>query len=165
MKFIGLLSDTHSYYHPKLEIFFKDVDEIWHAGDIGDEQTFEQLKKFKPTRAVYGNIDGSALRQQLKANELFFCEDVKVMITHIGGYPSHYQTGIKKMLIDEKINLFVCGHSHILKVMHDKQLNVLHMNPGAAGIQGFHQFITLIRFKINGKNIEDLEIFEATRKL
>ena len=164
MKFIGLLSDTHSYYHPKIENFFKDVDEIWHAGDIGNSETLDRLRKFKPVRAVSGNIDGSDLRLDIKKTEIFFCEDVKVMITHIGGYPGRYQSGIKKILEEEHVKLFISGHSHILKVMNDKALNLLHMNPGSAGLQGIHQRITMIRFRINGNRIEDLEVFDAPRK-
>lgn len=163
VKYIGLLSDTHSYYHPKLESFFKDVDEIWHAGDIGDSEILDQLIKFKPTRAVWGNIDGTEIRARLVQNEVFFCENVKVFMTHIGGYPGRYHSGIKKKLQQEKVQLFICGHSHILKVMNDKALNLLHMNPGAAGVQGIHQRITLLRFKIEGSRIEDLEVFDAPR--
>jgi len=164
VKNIGQLSDTHSHYHPRIEEFFKDVDEVWHAGDIGNTEILERLLKFKTVRAVYGNIDGIELRAQLKQTEIFFCEDVKVMITHIGGYPGRYHSGIKKILKDEQIQLFISGHSHILKVMNDKDLNLLHMNPGAAGIQGIHQRITMLRFKIDGKKIEDLEVFDAPRK-
>lgn len=163
VKKIGLLSDTHSYYHPKLENFFKDVDEIWHAGDIGDSNVLERLTQFKPTKAVFGNIDSKELRFILKETEIFFCEDVKVMITHIGGYPGRYHSGIKKILQKENIKLFISGHSHILKVMNDQSLNLLHMNPGAAGIQGMHQRITMLRFKINKDRIEDLEVFDAAR--
>lgn len=163
MKYIGLLSDTHSFYHPKVEHFFKDVDEIWHAGDIGNTAIFDRLKQFKTTRAVFGNIDGTDLRSNLKETEIFFCEDVKVLMTHIGGYPGKYQFGIKKLLQAENIKLFISGHSHILKVMNDQELKLLHMNPGAAGMQGIHQRITMLRFKINGKNIEDLEVFDAPR--
>ncbi len=163
MKYIGLLSDTHSYYHPKIEHFFKDVDEIWHAGDIGNISVIDRLKQFKTTKAVFGNIDGTDLRSNLKETEIFFCEDVKVLMTHIGGYPGRYHSGIKKILQTENIQLFISGHSHILKVMNDQTLNLLHMNPGSAGIQGIHQRITMLRFKINGKNIEDLEVFDAPR--
>ena len=165
MKNIGLLSDTHSHYHPKLESFFKDVDEIWHVGDIGNPEILERLSQFKPIRAVFGNIDGIDLRSKLQETEIFFCEDVKVMITHIGGYPGRYHSGIKKILRKEKIQLFISGHSHILKVMNDETLNLLHMNPGAAGIQGIHQRITMLRFKIKGTRIEDLEVFDAPRKI
>lgn len=164
MKKIGLLSDTHSYYHPKLEYFFKDVDEIWHAGDIGDPNVLERLTQFKPTKAVFGNIDSKDLRFFLKETEIFYCEDVKVMITHIGGYPGRYHSGIKKILQKENIKLFISGHSHILKVMNDQSLNLLHMNPGAAGIQGMHQRITMLRFKIDKDRIEDLEVFDTARK-
>lgn len=163
MKYIGLLSDTHSYYHPKIELFFKDVDEIWHAGDIGDVTILDGLNQFKTTRAVFGNIDGIELRSKLNETEIFSCEDVKVLMTHIGGYPHRYHSGIKKVLQAEEIQLFISGHSHILKVINDTSLKLLHMNPGAAGIQGIHQRITMLRFKINGKNIEDLEVFDAPR--
>jgi hypothetical protein len=163
VKSIGLLSDTHSYYHPKLESFFKDVDEIWHAGDIGDQEVLDQLIKFKPTKAVFGNIDGIEMRSKLKETEVFYCEDVKVFMTHIGGFPGRYHSGIKKKLKKEEIQLFISGHSHILKVMNDESLNLLYMNPGAAGIQGIHQRITLLRFKIDGSRIEDLEVFDAPR--
>lgn len=165
MKFIGLLSDTHSYYHPKLESFFKDVDEIWHVGDIGDPEIYNRLSQFKPVRAVFGNIDGTEMRSELKETEVFFCEDVKIFMTHIGGYPGRYHSGIKKKLQKEKAQLFISGHSHILKVMNDKSLTLLHMNPGAAGIQGMHQRITFLRFKIEGDRIEDLEVFDAPRKI
>lgn len=165
LKFIGLLSDTHSYYHPKLESFFKDVDEIWHVGDIGDPEIHKRLSQFKSTKAVFGNIDNLDLRSKLKETEIFFCEDVKVFMTHIGGYPGRYHSGIKKKLQKENIQLFISGHSHILKVMNDKTLNLLHMNPGSAGLQGFHQRITFLRFKINGDRIEDLEVFDAPKKI
>jgi len=163
VKFIGLLSDTHSYYHPKIESFFKDVDEIWHAGDIGDNEIIQRLRNFKNTRAVYGNIDGQELRYELKETELFKCENINVLMTHIGGYPGNYRVGVKKQLVDENIQLFISGHSHILKVMPDKKLDLLHINPGASGTQGFHHRITMVRFKINGNNIEDLEVFDAPR--
>lgn len=165
MKFIGLLSDTHSYYHPKLENFFTDVDEIWHVGDFGDPEIFTRLSQFKPLRAVFGNIDGIEMRSKLKETEIFFCEDVKIMMTHIGGYPGRYHSGIKKRLQKEEPQLFISGHSHILKVMNDESLNLLHMNPGSAGIQGMHNRITLLRFKIDGNRIEDLEVFDAPKRL
>ncbi|RLD37973.1 MAG: YfcE family phosphodiesterase [Bacteroidetes bacterium] len=165
MKFIGLLSDTHSYYHPKIESFFKDVDEIWHVGDIGDPEIYTRLSQFKPIRAVYGNIDGIEIRSKLKEIEIFYCENIKIFMTHIGGYPGRYQAGIKKKLQEEQVQLFISGHSHILKVMNDKSLNLLHMNPGAAGMQGIHKRITFLRFKIEGDRIEDLEVFDAPRKL
>lgn len=164
MKSIGLISDTHSFYHPKLEAFFKDVDEIWHAGDFGDIEILNRLITFKPLRAVWGNIDGNELKAATSKIEIFYCEKVKVLMTHIGGYPGRYQAGIKKLLKEENIHLFISGHSHILKVMPDKGLNLLHMNPGAAGIQGFHQRITMLRFKIDGEKIEDLEVFDAPRQ-
>ncbi|PLX05545.1 MAG: YfcE family phosphodiesterase, partial [Marinilabiliales bacterium] len=129
---IGLLSDTHSYLHPKIFSFFKDCDEIWHAGDIGNIETADQLKSFKPLRAVYGNIDGGHLRL-LPETEIFFCEDVKVMMTHIGGYPGRYAKGISQKIKEENPKLFISGHSHILKIINDYRYNLLHINPGAAG--------------------------------
>ncbi|MBN2237173.1 MAG: metallophosphoesterase family protein [Bacteroidales bacterium] len=163
MKTIGLLSDTHGYIHPKMIDFFQDVDEIWHAGDLGSIDVYQKLSQFKPTIAVYGNIDGVELREKLKETEIFTCEKVKVVMTHIGGYPKRYHSGIKKLLQKEKPQLFISGHSHILKVMNDEVLHLLHMNPGAAGIQGFHQRITMLRFKISEDIVRDLEVFDAPR--
>ncbi len=163
MRKIGLISDTHGFLHPKLFEFLKDVDEIWHAGDIGDLSTLDKLSNFKPLKAVYGNIDNYSLRNECKEFLLFNCEDVKVFITHIGGYPKRYAPGIKKLLMNHKPKLFISGHSHILKVMNDKDLNLLHMNPGAAGKSGLHQQITMLRFTIDKKEIKDLEILEIKR--
>lgn len=162
MRRIGLLSDTHGFLHPKLFSFFSDCHEIWHAGDIGNIETADKLSAFKPLRAVFGNIDGGALRH-LKENEIFYCEDVKVFMTHIGGYPGRYARGISQIIRQEKPKLFISGHSHILKVINDTRNNLLHINPGAAGNSGFHQKITLIRFIIENDRIRDLEIFETDR--
>ena len=163
MKRIGLLSDTHGYLHPKLFSFFSDCDEIWHAGDIGNIETADKLAAFKPLRAVYGNIDGGALRQTYNEKEFFLCEDVKVFMTHIGGYPGRYAKGISQEIKKDKPKLFISGHSHILKVINDPKNNLLHINPGAAGKSGFHKKITLVRFIIENDRIRDLEVFEVDR--
>jgi hypothetical protein len=161
---IGLLSDTHGFLHPKVFSFFSECDEIWHAGDIGNIETADQLASFKPFRAVYGNIDGGALRLSYKEVEIFNCENVKVFMTHIGGYPGRYAKGISKRLKEEKPKIFISGHSHILKVVNDSQKKILHINPGSAGKSGFHQKITLVRFSIDHNRIYDLEVFEADRQ-
>jgi putative phosphoesterase len=160
---IGLLSDTHGFLHPKIFSFFKDCDEIWHAGDIGNIETYDKLKAFKPIKAVYGNIDGGHLRL-LAETEIFMCENLKVMITHIGGYPGRYAKGISPKIKVIKPKLFISGHSHILKIINDPRNNLLHINPGAAGISGFHNKITLVKFIINKDMISDLSIFETDRK-
>lgn len=162
MKRIGLLSDTHGFLHPKLFSFFSECDEIWHAGDIGNIETADKLAAFKPLRAVYGNIDGGVLRH-FKENEIFYCEDVKVLMTHIGGYPGRYAKGIGQLIREEKPKLFISGHSHILKVINDKRNNLLHINPGAAGKSGMHIKITFVRFTIEKDRILDLEVFESNR--
>lgn len=163
MRKIGLLSDTHGYVHPKVSDFFKDCSEIWHAGDIGNQETADLLAKMKPFRAVYGNIDGGTLRQVFKEVEIFHCENVKVLLTHIGGYPGRYDPKARQLIEEHKPNLFIDGHSHILKIIFDKKHNLLHINPGSAGKYGIHQLITMVRFVIDGKNIRDLEIFETKR--
>ena len=163
MKRIGLLSDTHGTIIPQVFDFFKDVDEIWHAGDIGNIETAEQLEAFKPLRAVHGNIDDHIVRMQYPEDQHFQVEDVHVFMTHIGGYPGHYNTEVKYIINDRKPELFVCGHSHILKIIYDDKFNLLHINPGAAGQMGFHKKITMVRFTIDGKEIKDMEIFEKDR--
>lgn len=157
---VGLLSDTHGYWDDKYAEYFKDCDEIWHAGDIGSDTLATQLATLKPLRAVFGNIDGQGLRIQYPKVAHFQVEDVHVMMTHIGGYPGRYNSEIRKELYDTRPDLFIAGHSHILKVVFDKNLNCLHMNPGAAGKSGFHQVRTLLRFVIDGKTIKDLEVIE-----
>lgn len=164
MKRIGLLSDTHGFIHPKLFSFFSDCNEIWHAGDIGDIETADKIAHFKPLRAVFGNIDGGLTRQSFKETEVFYCEEVKVMMTHIGGYPGRYEKGIRESIKAIKPKIFISGHSHILKVVNDAKNNLLHINPGAAGKSGFHKKITFIRFVIDGDRIQDLEVFEADRQ-
>lgn len=160
---IGLLSDTHDYLHPKIFSFFKDVDEIWHAGDIGGLDTLEKLEKFKPLKAVYGNIDGHEIRNICPEHLNFVCEKINVLMIHIGGYPGRYEKGIPQMIRDKTPGLFISGHSHILKVINDKENNLLHVNPGAAGKYGLHHVITFIRFKVSEKRIYDMEIMEISR--
>jgi len=157
---IGLLSDTHGWWDDKYVEYFSECDEIWHAGDIGSEELASNLASIKPLRAVYGNIDGHSIRQQYSKVAHFKVEDVNVMMTHIGGYPGRYDPSIRAELYDTKPQIFVAGHSHILKVMYDKNLNCLHINPGAAGISGFHLVRTLIRFSIDKADIKDLEVVE-----
>lgn len=157
---IGLLSDTHAYWDEKYAEYFKNCDEIWHAGDIGSESLVAKLALLKPLRAVYGNIDGQPLRLQYPKTAHFTVEEIRVMMTHIGGYPGRYNPEIRQELYDTRPNLFIAGHSHILKVAFDKHLNCLYINPGAAGKSGFHQVRTLVRFAIEGKNIKDLEVIE-----
>ncbi|MBN1821325.1 MAG: metallophosphoesterase family protein [Prolixibacteraceae bacterium] len=164
MKRIGLLSDTHAYLNPKLFSFFEKVDEIWHAGDFGNIETADKLASFKPIKGVYGNIDGQDIRAVYPMHNRFLCEETDVWITHIGGYPGRYERYVKPDIFTNPPNLFISGHSHILKVIFDKKLNFLHMNPGAAGINGFHKVCTALRFKIDGKDIRDLEIWEYPRK-
>jgi len=164
MKRIGLLSDTHSYLDPAIFKHFKECDEIWHAGDIGEIKVLDELNKFKPTRAVYGNIDAAIIRKECPLHQRFMCEGVDVWITHIGGYPKRYSPPIKEAIKKNPPKLFISGHSHILKVMYDKELSLLHMNPGAAGKYGFHQVKTLLRFTIDGKDIKDLEVIELGKR-
>lgn len=161
---IGLISDTHNFIDPKVYKYFAECDEIWHAGDIGTAKVTDELAKLKPLKAVYGNIDGQDVRIQFPKVLRFFCEGVDVCITHIGGYPGRYSPQIREYLYKNPPKLFICGHSHILKVMYDKKLELLHMNPGAAGNSGFHKVKTLLRFTIDGKDIKDLEIIELGPK-
>ncbi len=163
MPIIGLLSDTHGYLHPKITEFFGNCDEIWHAGDIGNFDLARKLAEFKPMRAVYGNIDGTDVRLSYPRVQLFSSDEVKVLMTHIGGYPGRYEQDVRQLIDKEHPGLFISGHSHILKVIYDQKNQLLHINPGAAGNSGMHQAITFVRFVIEGKNIRDLEIFEAER--
>ncbi|MCX7548282.1 metallophosphoesterase family protein [Xanthomarina sp. F1114] len=160
MKKILLLSDTHSYIDDAILNHVKQADEVWHAGDIGDLNVTNQIKKLKPLKAVFGNIDGHEARAEFPENNRFICENVDVWITHIGGYPNRYDLRIREDLKKNPPDLFICGHSHILKVMPDKKLNLLHMNPGAVGKYGFHKVRTMLRFIIDGSNIRDLEVIE-----
>jgi len=161
---IGLISDTHSFLDSAVLKYFKKCNEIWHAGDIGNESVLDQLKAIKLTRAVYGNIDSQILRKECPLHLRFKCEDVDVWITHIGGYPNRYSPFIQKEIETNPPQLFICGHSHILKVLYDKNLSLLHMNPGAAGNKGFHNVRTLLRFTIDGKEIKDLEVIELGKR-
>lgn len=160
---ILLLSDTHSYIGEDIIKYVKQVDEVWHAGDIGDLSVTDTIKSLKPLKAVYGNIDNSEARVEFPLNNRFYCEEVDVWITHIGGYPNRYNINIRSEIQSNPPDLFICGHSHILKVMPDKKLNLLHMNPGAIGKHGFHKARTMLRFEIHGKEIKNLEVIEYKR--
>lgn len=160
MALIGLLSDTHGYFDPKLTGFFKDCIEIWHAGDIGNLQTAVEISDFKPLRAVYGNIDGTDIRSKYPEDQRFEFEGTKIWIRHIGGYPGHYPSGLKNQLKIFSPDIYITGHSHICKVMRDKELGLLHINPGAAGKTGFHPIRTAVRFRIESGRIYDLEVIE-----
>lgn len=160
MKKIGLLSDTHGYWDDRYRDYFSDCDEIWHAGDIGSPELAARFENWKPFRAVYGNIDGQPLRSVYPKTARFQVEDVPVLMTHIGGYPGRYEPEIREELQAFRPRLFISGHSHILKVMFDKKLDCLHINPGAAGKYGFHKVRTLVRFAIDGSAVKDLEVIE-----
>jgi len=160
MKKIGLLSDTHSFLDEAVFKHFDACDEIWHAGDFGNIQLADQLAAFKPLRGVYGNIDGKDVRAVYPLENRFMCEGVDVLMVHIGGYPQRYQPAVKKIMLTNPPKLFISGHSHILKVMFDKQFSCLHLNPGAAGKQGWHKVRTLLRFEINEELIQNMELIE-----
>ena len=164
MKKILLLSDTHSYIDNDILKYAKQADEVWHAGDIGNLTVTDTLQKLKPLRAVYGNIDNDEARREFPLHNRFTCEGVDVWITHIGGYPGKYSPAIREEIKRNPPKLFISGHSHILKVMNDKTLGLLHMNPGAAGKQGFHKKRTMLRFKIDAGEIKDLEVIELKGK-
>ena len=174
---IGLLSDTHGLLDARVKEHFASCDEIWHAGDIGSAEVLRQLREFRPTRAVFGNMDGGEVRYSLNEFYHFRVEEVNVLMTHIGGYPGHYnpwllpmfrksaeaKAGTGQNVLRDSIDLFVCGHSHILKVQYDKQFGFLTMNPEAAGREGWQKVQTLLRFVIDGKEIRDLEVIELNR--
>lgn len=160
MKKIGLISDTHSFLDDAVFKHFDSCDEIWHAGDFGNIGLADQLAAFKPLKGVYGNIDGKDVRIVYQEHLRFKCEEVDVWMTHIGGYPGKYSPQVRAEIYTHPPDLFICGHSHILKVMHDKRLNCLHMNPGAAGKQGWHKVRTLLRFDVFEKKITNLELIE-----
>jgi putative phosphoesterase len=157
---VGLLSDTHGFLDDAIYKYFKDCDEIWHAGDVGTIEVFDELSKFKPTRAVYGNIDGNIIRSAMPEHLYFTVEGVKVFITHIGGYPGRYNQAVKSFLQANPTQLFICGHSHILKVIYDQKFKLLHLNPGAAGKHGWHKVRTLLKFTISDKKIANLVVIE-----
>lgn len=161
---IGLISDTHNYLDEAVFKHFESCDEIWHAGDFGTAAIAEQLRAFKPLRGVFGNIDGYDIRSIYPEKLVWNCEDVKVYMTHIGGHPAKYAPGIKQELIKNNAKLFISGHSHILKIIYDDKINCLHMNPGAAGNQGWHKMRTIVRFAIDGSNIKDCEVIELGRR-
>lgn len=160
MKRIGLLSDTHAHIHREIPRIFESCDEIWHAGDFGSIEAVQELQAIKPLRGVHGNIDDMEVRRIFPEFLRFRCEEVDVLITHIGGYPGRYDPKVLHILKIDPPRLFISGHSHILKVMHDDRFNLLHINPGAAGRQGLHKTITMVRFVIDKSNIKDLEVVE-----
>ncbi len=160
MKRIGLLSDTHAFWDERYLKYFNDCDEIWHAGDIGSMDIVERLQAFRPLRAVYGNIDGQDIRRMFPETVRFTIEGADVIMKHIGGYPGRYDPSIREALFVRPPQLFVCGHSHILKVKYDKTLRMLHINPGAAGRYGFHKVRTLVRFNIDAGTFGNLEVIE-----
>jgi len=164
MKRIGLISDTHGFLDEAVFKHFEACDEIWHAGDFGNIDLANKLAAFKPLKGVYGNIDGQDIRTVYPEKLRWTCENVPVFMTHIGGYPPKYNPAVKKELTDNPPKLFICGHSHILKVMFDEKLQCLHMNPGAAGLQGWHKVRTIIRFVVDGNNMKDCEVIELGKR-
>ncbi|MBO0329170.1 MULTISPECIES: metallophosphoesterase family protein [Flavobacteriaceae] len=161
---ILLLSDTHGHMDKTILKYAAQADEIWHAGDIGSLSVTDQLEAIKPVRGVHGNIDDHVIQKEFPENNRFMCEGVDVWITHIGGYPNRYNIRVRDEIRNNPPKLFICGHSHILKVMHDKKLGLLHMNPGACGKHGFHQMRTMLRFVIDGEKITDLEVIELGKR-
>lgn len=162
---VGLLSDTHSYLDPKVFDYFKECDEIWHGGDIGDAAVINDLEKFKPVRAVFGNIDDKEMQARFPEDLWFTCEGLTIWMTHIGGAPPNYNPRIKKILKDRLPDIFICGHSHILRIKKDpKYKNMLYLNPGAAGNHGFHHIKTLVRFEVIGKEIKNMEVIELGKR-
>jgi len=165
MKRIGLISDTHGYLDEQVFRHFEQCDEIWHAGDFGNIELANQLAVRKPLRGVYGNIDDNDVRSVYPENLFFQCEEVKVFITHIGGYPPSYNSRVRQLITEYKPQLFISGHSHILKIMYDEKLQCLHMNAGAAGNQGWHKVRTIITFVIDGKNMKDCNVIELGSRI
>lgn len=163
MKRIGLLSDTHAFWDEKYQEYFAECDEIWHAGDIGSVEVADRLAAFRPLRAVVGNCDGGDLRLMFPQKLRWTCEGADVLMTHIGGYPGRYDWSIRNQLFARPPKLFISGHSHILKVQYDQQLGLLHINPGAAGLQGWHQVRTLVRFTVDNGGFHDLDVVEIGR--
>lgn len=161
---ILLLSDTHGHMDETILKYAAQADEVWHAGDIGSLGVTDTLKTVKPVRGVHGNIDDHVIQMEFPENNRFMCEDVDVWITHIGGYPNRYDVRVREEIRRNPPKLFICGHSHILKVMYDKKLGLLHMNPGSCGKHGFHQVRTMLRFVIHGDKITDLEIIELGKR-
>ncbi len=162
---IGLISDTHSYLDPKVFEYFKDCDEVWHAGDVGEFSVLERLEEFKPTLCVYGNIDDAKLRSATKENLFFEREGVHIFMTHIGGKPPTYNPRVRPLIESEKPNVFVCGHSHILRVISDpKRPGLIYLNPGAAGKHGFDSVRTLLRFDIISGKLQNMEVIELGKR-
>ena len=161
---ILLLSDSHSYIDDRILEYAKNADEIWHCGDFGNLEVIEKLEQIKPLRGVYGNIDGTEIRKIFPEVLRFKCEKVEVLMIHIGGYPNKYTPLAKKEISDKAPKLFISGHSHILKAMYDQKNSLLHLNPGAMGKVGWHQMRTMMRFEINGDQIENLEVIELGKK-
>jgi putative phosphoesterase len=161
---IGLISDTHHYLDDAVFKHFEKCDEIWHAGDFGTIEIANKLAAFKPLKGVYGNIDGYDIRSVYPETLRWKCEEVEVLMTHIGGYPGKYAPKVREELKAHPANIFISGHSHILKVMFDKKYECLHMNPGAAGRQGWHIMRTILRFSIDGKEIRDCEVIELGKR-
>lgn len=164
MKYIGLISDTHGFLDENVFKHFENCNEIWHAGDFGSTEIINRLKSFKPLKGVYGNVDGTDIRSEFPEQLIFMCEDVRIMIRHIGGYPPKYNPETKKELLLCKPQLLISGHSHILKIMYDEKLECLYMNPGAAGKQGWQKVRTIVRFAIDGKEIKNCEVIELGKK-
>lgn len=164
VKKILLLSDTHSYIDDQILKYVNKADEVWHAGDIGNLKVTDTIKELKPLRAVYGNIDDKNARAEFPLDNKFIIEDLSVWITHIGGYPNKYNQRVREELQKNPPNLFICGHSHILKIQFDKKLNLLHLNPGACGKHGFHKVRTMIRFEIDKGDIKNMEIIELAKR-
>ena len=157
---VGLISDTHGFLDPAVATDFAECDEIWHAGDVGSIAVLEGLRAIRTVRAVYGNVDGAQLRSMLDGDLEWDCEGVRVYMTHIGGYPGRYDRRARKELAQRKPGLFICGHSHILRVMRDQALGLVHMNPGAAGKQGWHKVRTLLRFTVAAATVSCVEVVE-----
>ena len=163
MKKICIISDTHSFFDDNMKKYFIESDEVWHAGDIGSIDITNDIKRYSELKAVYGNIDNAIIRNEFPLHNRFLCEQIDVWITHIGGYPGRYTPKVRESLNNNPPKLFITGHSHILKVINDKKLDLLHMNPGAAGIHGFHQVRTMLRFEIHKDKIQKLEVIEIQR--
>lgn len=157
---IGLVSDTHGWIHPGLFRHFENCDEIWHAGDIGNIATADEFAAFRPLRAVHGNIDNDIVRRSYPEHLLFNSGDMRVWMTHIGGVPGNYDRRVRTSMLENAPDIFICGHSHIAKVMYDKNAGLLYLNPGAAGYNGFHKYMTALRFCIDGKDIHDMQLIE-----
>jgi len=161
--YIGLISDTHGVFSPQFEEFLSPVDQIWHAGDFGSLETAQAISNFKPLVGVYGNCDGQDIRREFPAYQLFDCSGMSVLMTHIGGYPGHYDLRARALIDNLRPDLFVCGHSHILKVMHDRDYDMMTANPGACGLQGWQVVRTALRFRIDDGKIADMEVFNLPR--